>query len=142
MKNNLVKKLLGSSSELEQQKTIDFVIDRLENSIFQDMVNTTWNRMIFDDENYFNVSVTYDDTNEDFKFRLTNLASDPNLRISPEEFQSKFVKKVQADLDDRITIDPDSSMINIGFNNSDGITKAQLALRVELSKDNDDGKDE
>lgn len=142
MENNLVKKLLGSEYPLEQQKTIDFVIDRLENSIFQDMVNTTWNRMVFDDENYFNVAVTYDDTNEDFKFRVTNLSSDPNLRISPEEFQSKFIKKVQADLDDQITIDPDSSMINIGFNNSDGITKAQLALRIDLSKDNDDDKDE
>lgn len=94
-----------------------------------------WRRMLFDDENYYNVFIGYDDTDLPLSFRLVD--SSYNLpNITPEKLALDFVNYLNGLLKLRgiqnITIDPDSTVIQPGFDNSDFITKAQIAVKVSL----------
>lgn len=99
----------------------------------------TWHRMMFDDTDFYNILITYDDTDS---LRLADVGNLP--KITPEKLTEDFVEYFDGLLKlkgiQNIEVDHDSTNINPGFDNSEMITKAQIALRVNLPQN--DKKDE
>lgn len=142
------------TSYVDQQDTnthdgeLDF-IERLSEAIYKLLLDPTnigsefsakknnaplsWNRMIFNDENFYNVLITYDDSN---CCRLANVNSLP--KVTPEQLNQDFVDYFSGLLKlkgiKNIDLDSDSTRINPGFDKSSLVTTAQIALKVNLPK--------
>lgn len=94
----------------------------------------SWNRMLFDDENFYNVLITYDDSN------CRRLVSGNNLpKVTPEQLNQDFIDYFSGLLKlkgiKNIELDSDSTRINPGFDKSSLVTTAQIALKVALPVD-------
>lgn len=101
----------------------------------------SWNRMLFDDENFYNILITYDDSN------CCRLVNGKNLpKVTPEQLNQDFIDYFSGLLKlkgiKNIELDSDSTRINPGFDKSSLVTTAQIALKVNLPVDTEINTDQ